>query len=282
MTLRLVPPIDGADSFELDPVPPRDLPAFRAELRKQLDADNPEPTPMLHMAETVDLLARALPGARELGIAARPHPSDDAIAMDEDAEFDAGDYAEAHDRLAGARALLDALRSDFSNGLEPDELSVRRVVRAELVERNRAALGAFREANMLPLRRSELTDCERIVLDVAMPTLQECARGWLELGATIDDLVGVALAATNDTHVEAMVCTRGAYRRFVQKHKLLTDKWLVSRVMRRPDFPGAPGAMDSLTVVVWSAETIIVDEGVPGHSYTKRPVFTEVSFRTDN
>ena len=276
--LRLVPPVDGADSFELDPVTPRDLPAFRAELRKQLDAENPEPTPMLHTAETVDLLARALPGARELGLAARPHPSDDELAVDEDVELDAGDLAEARDRLAGAHALLDALQSDYADGLEPDELSIRHVVRAEMAERNRAAFDAFREVNMLPLRRADLSEGERALLDASMPELRTHIAHWESAGVTIEDLVGVVVGGLTGSRPEVVVCTRGAYRRFAVKDSPLSRSTIVSAVTKRSGWPGMSIAPNSLIVVVWSAEQI----GSGAHASTKPATLTEVTFRTGN
>ncbi len=284
MNLRLAADVaEGDETFELDPIEPRELPAFRAALREQLGADEAEPVPMLHMAETIELLAKALPGARELGLELHPHRSDAEIAVDENVVLDAGDYAEAHDRLAGARALLDALRSDFSNGLEPDELSVRCVVRDELARRNREALEAFRAARMLPALFPELSPRESALLNAAMPTIREMAAIWLGASATPEDLVGLAVADPDSGEFSGSVLTRGAYRQFARKYRPLGEQSLVNYVTRRRGFPGQTSKPDALTVVLWSAEPMTVPLGEGRvETFTKPPVLTEVSLRLAN
>lgn len=282
MTLRLTDPADDAEGFELDPITPRDLPKFRAALREQLGSDESEPLPMLHTAESVALLASALPGARELGLSPRPYPSDDAIAIEEGVELDAGDFETARDQLTGALALLDALQRDAEHGHDPDELSIRTVVRAELGERNRDALALFREAGMLPLQRAELSERERATLDAAMPDLRDGSKTWLACGATVEDLVGVVIAGQDGEKPMVTVCTCGGFRALAQHHRASFSAALVSHVTRSRNYPGQTEKRDALTVVVWSGETIY--GGLPGgrDAFMKRPVFTEVSLRTDN
>ncbi len=203
--------------------------------------------------------------------------------MDENAVLDAGDYADADELLAGARSLLDALRADFSNGLEPDELSVRCVVRDELAKRNREALEAFRAARMLPALSPELSPRESALLSAAMPTIREMAAIWLSAGATPEDLVGLAVADPDSGEFSGSVLTRGAYRQFARKYRPLGEQSLVSYVTHRRSFPGQTSKPDALTVVLWSAEPVTVDlGGGQVGTFTKPPVLTEVSLRLDN
>lgn len=277
MTLRLVKPTGTEESFELDPIEPRDLPTFRAALREQLGTDTTDPVPMLHSAESVDLLAKALPGARELGLAENPRVSDGRLAVEEGVELDADDFQRARADLTGSLALLNALEADAARGTQPDELSIRHVVRAELRERNRAAADLFRKAGMMPALRIELSGREHAALNAAMKELRDGADIWLGIGATLEDLIGMVVAGEDGAAASIGVFTRGRIRAMAREnHRLFGEPTFVDRLVRWSGMPGMPNRSQELLVLVWSREPLASDSDWGLTEATKPPVFTTV------
>lgn len=245
----------------------RPLPFFREALQSLLSKSE---APALHSGEFVKLLADSL--YREFGTSANPRKDDAELLDDEFNVIDEEDLANSRMRLMDALKLHDALRKEHLAGNSPDELSIRRIVRAEMSKRNVRAREFMAEAAMAPRSKKQLTDRQRQILGPHLATLRSNAEKMRVFAEPID-LVGVA--APEGREVSGAVFTRGRMLRMIEG--MPPDMKHALHCLRSVDYLGYSGtSLDDMMVVILTDETIESSNGV---SFSRLPVVTSIKVR---